>query len=1053
MSSSSAVVGMTPLRVHLMGGFEVEGLPATALGTRKARLLLRRLALAAGRPVSIDELAEAVWGAHPPASPNDQLSVLVSRMRGVLGADRLRRGDAGYWLAADWIDVVELRARADEIEERLRLGQVSSAFAAAQAATAIARGPLLPEDDATWVDEARRLTERLIARARLLAAEAALAVGETATARAAADEVLDQDPYDETALRLVMRAHVAAAGPAAALAAYAAFRVRLVEELGADPSPETEALHTAILRGELAPASPPPVAPSMVGRVEELREMDTALARARRGEAAAVIVEGDAGMGKSLLLRSWSGRIAGTTLVVSGRCDELGRDLPLQPVVEGLAGHLREIGQPAADALLGEDEAVLGPVLGRGRVIPSAAAVTTVSDRKSARLALFSSLTAVLHRAAGERPLVLVVDDLHQAAAGTAEFLAFVLARLPRVLVLAARRPDPGPDIPEADRIRLGPLTVDDAVALVGTERGPGLHERCGGHPLFLAELARSPVGELPASIVEAVRTRVARLGEAATTVQVAAIIGPAVDVDLVATVAAKPVRAVLDGLERAAQAGLFTANGPGLAFSHELVRAAIDAGAPPARRVAIHRMAAHALADRPAADALVLASHARLGGDDSLAAAALTEAATQAADRFERAAAEALLDQGLDLDDTVAARLTRGRLRLARLDLDGARDDAERAVVLGAGASGLELAGWVAYYARDYEAARRYADEGAERADNDAVRASCLALGGRVRHTRGELADAGARLAEAVAIAPATVRGVAQVWHAQLLVHRGEPDAAAEIARRGLLDPHLGHPFAPLHGRFTLAFALGLMGRWAEARDAVDELDAATARLGDRRFPAVNANLRGWLLRGAGLVEEARDLHRRAATMGSGPSFLEPRYAALLDLAEDGFAVGDVDEAATALGECEAILEWDGSMSWRHRDRFRLLRARLASIGGDHAQAAADARGVAAAEAERGNVRYEYRAGLIAATAQARAGDAIDRDAVGTLIEGFVPVCGPDGWRDLAELAAAARSDVWWHQAEELAARVVAQAGGCPDIDADRVAAAVRGQFDRWQR
>jgi DNA-binding SARP family transcriptional activator/tetratricopeptide (TPR) repeat protein len=1038
------------LRVHLMGGFEVEGVQAAALGTRKARLLLRRLALAAGRPVGVDELAEAVWGDDLPANPGDQLSVLISRMRGVLGADRLRRGDAGYWLAADWIDIVELRSRTDEIEERLRLGQLSSAFAAAQAATAIARGPLLPEDDAAWVDEARRVTERLIARARLLAAEAALAVGETASARAAAEAVLDQDPYDEAALRLVMRADATGGRPAAGLAAYAAFRMRLVEELGADPAPETEAVHTAILRGELTPVSPSPVAASMVGRLQEMRAMDDALDRARRGEAVAVVVEGDAGMGKSLLLRSWSRRIAGSTLVVSGRCDELGRDLPLQPVVEGLAAHLREVGRAAADALLADDGPVLGSVLGRGRVAPSEAAVTMVSDGETARLALFSSLTAVLGRAAGERPLVLVVDDLHRAAPGTAEFMAFVLARLPRVVVLAARRPDPGADLPEAERIRLGPLALDDAVALVGPERGPGLHERCGGHPLFLTELARSPDGELPASIVDAVRVRVAGLGAAAAVVQVAAITGPAVDVDLVATITAEPVPAVLDGLERAAQAGLLAASGPGLSFAHELVRAAVDAGASPARRVAIHRMAAHALAGRPAADPLVLAGHARLGGDNALAAAALTSAAAQAADRFERDAAEALLDEGLKLDDTVPARLARGRLRLARLDLDGARDDAARAVALGAGASGLELAGWVTYYARDYDAARRYADEGVERAGDDAVRASCLALAGRVRHTRGELADAGARLAEAVAIAPATVRGVAQVWHAQLLVHRGEPEEAAEVARRGLLDPHLGHPFAPLHGRYTLAFALALSGRWAYALDAVDDLDAATARAGDRRFPAVNANVRGWLLRGAGLVPEARQLHQQATTMGSGSSFLEPRYAALLDLAEDGFAVGALDEAATALGECDAIVDWDGSMSWRHQGRYRLLTARLASIGGDHTKAAEQALWVATAEAARGNVRYECRAGLIAATAQARAGRAIDQAAVGTLIERFVPVAGPDGWRDLAELATAARSERWWHQAEDLAARVVAQTRRRPDIDADRVAAAVRAQLDR---
>lgn len=79
---------------------------------------------------------------------------------------------------------------------------------------------------------------RLMARAGLLAAEAMLAGGDGSSARGAAEAVLDDDPYDETALRLVMRADVAAGRPAAALAVYPAVRQRLAEELGVDPALE-----------------------------------------------------------------------------------------------------------------------------------------------------------------------------------------------------------------------------------------------------------------------------------------------------------------------------------------------------------------------------------------------------------------------------------------------------------------------------------------------------------------------------------------------------------------------------------------------------------------------------------------------------------------------------------------------------------------------------------------------------------------------------------------------------------------------------------------------
>ncbi len=269
-----------PLRVRLLGGFAVEGVDERALGTRKARVLLKQLAVAQGRPVPVDELVEVVWGDETPRTPSDQLSVLVSRLRSVLGAHRLPRTDAGYSLAADWIDTVELEERTREVEERLRSHELGSALAAAQVALATARGPLLPEEDAAWADEARPSVDRLVARARLLAAEARLAVGEFAAARVAAQSVLDLDAYDEAALRLVMRADASAGRPGAALAAFTEVRHRLAEDLGTSPAPETELLHTAILRGEIRTGTPSrPIGGPLIGRDVELRLLDSRLSQ------------------------------------------------------------------------------------------------------------------------------------------------------------------------------------------------------------------------------------------------------------------------------------------------------------------------------------------------------------------------------------------------------------------------------------------------------------------------------------------------------------------------------------------------------------------------------------------------------------------------------------------------------------------------------------------------------------------------------------------------------------------------------------------------------
>ncbi|MGH9150291.1 MAG: AfsR/SARP family transcriptional regulator, partial [Acidimicrobiales bacterium] len=86
----------------------VEGVADRDLGSRKARTLVKLLVLARGAPVRVDSIAEVLWGEALPAQPAEQVGVLVSRLRRVLGASRLPRTDAGYALRADWLDVDEV---------------------------------------------------------------------------------------------------------------------------------------------------------------------------------------------------------------------------------------------------------------------------------------------------------------------------------------------------------------------------------------------------------------------------------------------------------------------------------------------------------------------------------------------------------------------------------------------------------------------------------------------------------------------------------------------------------------------------------------------------------------------------------------------------------------------------------------------------------------------------------------------------------------------------------------------------------------------------------
>jgi DNA-binding SARP family transcriptional activator len=332
---------VTPsVRLRAIGPLDVADIPTSALGSRKARSMLAALAVTGGEPVSADELVELLWGDNPPSRPGDQLSVLASRLRRVLGAERIVRAGGGYALRADWIDVSEFADRVREAEARLVGGSVMAARAAAAAALELVRGRLAADEDALWFDERRIAFDRTVARARAVAADAALAAGDATAAAACASALLDHDPYDEAALRTLMHAHVAAGRPASALGAYATVRARLAEDLGVDPSPATEELHTAILIGDqAAPASEAPVPATVVGRDAELEQLAIAFRRAEAGGAVALVVDGAAGIGKSALVNAFAATVASRALVLVGRCDELGRDLPLQPILDGLEDH------------------------------------------------------------------------------------------------------------------------------------------------------------------------------------------------------------------------------------------------------------------------------------------------------------------------------------------------------------------------------------------------------------------------------------------------------------------------------------------------------------------------------------------------------------------------------------------------------------------------------------------------------------------------------------------------------------------------------------------
>jgi DNA-binding SARP family transcriptional activator len=243
--------------LSLVGSFTAarggQPVPAADLGSRKARLLLKLLAVERGRTVPADRITGVLWGDSPPASPAENVATLVSRLRRVLGDGVIQGGRPGYRLGAApavRVDLDEASRWAIEAARRLAAAEPALAVTAASRAYDLLGAGLVLEDepDAGWAQPARAEQASQLREVRLLLAEAWLGTGALAEAEAVASAAVSADPYDERSRRALMRAHTAAGEPARALTSYAELRELLAADLGADPAPETQDLHLAILR-------------------------------------------------------------------------------------------------------------------------------------------------------------------------------------------------------------------------------------------------------------------------------------------------------------------------------------------------------------------------------------------------------------------------------------------------------------------------------------------------------------------------------------------------------------------------------------------------------------------------------------------------------------------------------------------------------------------------------------------------------------------------------------------------------------------------------------
>ncbi|MEU2167420.1 BTAD domain-containing putative transcriptional regulator [Micromonospora chersina] len=634
----------------------------------------------------------------------------------------------GYALAAtpEAVDAGRFDAAVAAAGELLAAGRAGPALATLDDALALWRGPAYAEfAGEPWARaEIDRLDEvRMLAVERR--AEALLALGRAAEAASDLRAQAAAHPLREDTWRLLAVALYRAGRQGDALAALRDARAVLVRELGVDPGPRLRRLEADILAQApyLDPTPPTLVPPSVpvpaglsvaaggaaeegrpfVGRVAELASL-TGLAGevARHGRPALALVSGDAGAGKTAFVEALADRLAaaGWTCAV-GRVPEYEGAPAAWPWTQ-LAAALPDAAEPAEAVEPGEaaEREVAGgsaaggtsraPVPG-GWTGEDAVDVPGGDEPAVARYRLHRIAGARLRAAARRGPVLLVLDDLHRADEDTLDLLTALFTGPepvtgPVLAVGTYRATGITPALTgalarlartEPVRVYLGGLAEAETADLVRAVAGPAdgdtvrvLHRRSGGNPFFARELARLLAAEgaaaletVPAGVRDVIRHRLAQLPEPARAVlRQAAVLGRDLDADVLAALAGE--EAMLDAVDRAAQAGLLTPDGT--RFGHILVRDTLytDLSAP--RRARWHAAVGAALERLRPDDVTALAHHfGQAPGPDAATRAARYAAA--AAVRAERHShpheAARLWQQAVAAHDRAGGTDVRGRL------------------------------------------------------------------------------------------------------------------------------------------------------------------------------------------------------------------------------------------------------------------------------------------------------------------------------------------------------------------------------------------------------
>ncbi len=672
--------------------------------------------------------------------------------------------------------------------------------------------------------------------------------------------------------------------------------------------------------------------PQLVGRAASLGELHDAFADAQH-RAAVVVIDGEAGIGKTALLAEFEAQLAGPGVlwIAGGAVDIAGDAVPYAPVTELLRDLRRR-----HDQSLGVEAVALGRWV--------------VKDRAE----MFDRLVDVLEQVrTGADRVVLVLEDLHWADEPTLDLVSFLVRNLsPGFLMLLTHREDESPARGRSTlatvarggrRISLRALPIDDVRAIVAaTRRAPPddaevarVHLRGGGNPFLVGELLACEDDRVPASVRDLLLARAHDLDPYGWRVaELAAVIGFRIPHDVL-DAARRELDDDLDGadrfdaaLQQLARSGLVRVDRDGYQFRHALTREVLTDRLLPGDRRRVHAAVARALAAQPGADSDVglateLATHWYLARDAHHARPAAIRAAELCMSVFAFAEAwrqyeRALADRGVDPGETsdlllAAAEAARWAgniataIDLGRRALAGAPDAASRAQCW----ERLGQYQWEAGHPDDARTCFQQAGRQLDGMPESPLSATVLASLAHLHLMNDDITAARALSEQALALAARVAAegaaGRAHITHGMSLCFAGDLDRGVAEVRRGsgLVGTH-GDLDARRRADSNLSYVLLMAGDTAAACEtSLASLELLRRHGLDAASGAALTSNTVVLLRLVGRWDEADRLSAEALASDVSPG--QARYLRLAR-AELALARGDLPAAAAGLEDTHRL-------------------------------------------------------------------------------------------------------------------------------------------------